>query len=115
MNEINTQGWNKVYRELEKVIGLDATLNLFKEYRGMQLNLPIRLISRSYMLEVLRNEYTGYNKQELARRFGYSQRSVERMLREIKNEKMNEVNDSEYPPYLIDLKRNNEKGNDNEE
>ena len=112
MNEINIQGWNKVYRELEKVIGLDATLSLFKEYRGMQLNLPIRLISRSYMLEVLRNEYTGYNKQELARRYGYSQRSVERMLREIKNEKVDEVNETEYPPYITDIKQQrNDEGN----
>ena len=109
MNEINIQGWNKIYRELEKVIGLDATLSLFKEYRGMQLNLPIRLISRSYMLEVLRNEYTGYNKQELARRFGYSQRSVERMLREIKNTKSNEVNEIDYPPYLTDIEQRSEQ------
>lgn len=116
MNDVDTHGWNKIYRDLEKTIGLEATLNLYQEYRGMQLNLPIRLISRSYMLDVLRTEYNGYNKQELARRFGYSQRSIERMLREIKDTPADEVKEEAYPPYLIDLQRlkNDEKGNENE-
>lgn len=103
MNELDTQGWNKVYRDLEKVIGLDATLSLFKEYRGMQLNFPIRLISRHAMIDILRTEYTGLNKQDLARRYGYSQRSIERMLREIRNESANKVEEESLPYYLADF------------
>ncbi|MEO1769746.1 Mor transcription activator family protein [Candidatus Enterococcus ferrettii] len=86
MNELDTSGWNKIYKDLQKVIGTEATLNLFKEYRGIQLNLPVRLISRSHMLDVLRIDYDGRNKQKLARAYGYSQRSIERMLREIKEQ-----------------------------
>lgn len=86
MEEFDTSGWNKIYKDLQKVIGTEATLNLFKEYRGIQLNLPVRLISRSYMLDILRNDYDGQNKQKLARLYGYSQRSIERMLREIREE-----------------------------
>lgn len=84
MEEFDTSGWNKVYKDLQKVIGTEATLSLFEEYRGIQLNLPVRLISRSYMLDILRSDYDGHNKQKLARMYGYSQRSIERMLREIR-------------------------------
>lgn len=87
METQRTRGWNKAYRDLEKIIGIEATLKLYQEYRGMQLNFPIRLISRAYFLEILRTHYTGSNKQALARKYGYSQRSVERMLREIRKEK----------------------------
>jgi len=83
---VNTLGWNSLYKELSGVIGIEATLKLYEEYRGMQLNLPARLISRKHLLICLKNEYTGENKRELARKYGYSQRTIERMIREFQRE-----------------------------
>lgn len=86
----NTSGWNRTYKDLEQIVGVEATIKIYKEYRGMQLNLPVRLFSRDYLTQRLAIEYNGLNKRELAKKYGYSQRTIERMLREIKNKNISD-------------------------
>lgn len=86
LSEPDITSWNSIYQELAKTIGVEATLKLYQDYRGLQLNLPVRLVSRESMLEQLKIEYTGENKRELARKYDYSQRTIERMLNEIQKE-----------------------------
>lgn len=97
LNEPEVQGWNRVYRELERVVGKQSTLAIYQEFRSLQVNFPIRLISRSYMKDVLRAEYTGRNKQQLANLYGYSQRSIERMLKELEKEEPIQMKEDTHP------------------
>lgn len=90
VSEPEAQGWNKVYRDLERLVGKQGTLAIYHEFRGLQINFPVRLISRAHMMEVLRYEYDGDNKQKLANHYGYSQRSIERMLKELEDEALEE-------------------------
>lgn len=103
VSEPEIQGWNKVYRDLEKIVGKQGTLAIYQEFRGLQINFPIRLISRAYMMDVLRTEYTGKNKQKLANHYGYSQRSIERMLKELEREEQPPM-DEEAFPFLVQYK-----------
>lgn len=103
VNEPEVQGWNKVYRDLERVVGKQSTLAIYQEFRGLQVNFPIRLISRAYMKDLLRTEYTGKNKQKIATHYGYSQRSIERMLKELERENPNQVKEATYP-YIAQWK-----------
>lgn len=97
MNEPEVKGWNKVYRDLERLVGKQGTLAIYQEFRGLQVNFPIRLISRAHMKDVLRTEYTGKNKQKIATDYGYSQRSIERMLKELAEEKSKQASEITYP------------------
>lgn len=100
VSEPEVQGWNKVYRDLEKIVGKQGTLAIYQEFRGLQINFPVRLISRAYMIDVLRTEYTGKNKQKLANHYGYSQRSIERMLKELEKEAQHQLEEESFPYFV---------------
>ena len=38
---IDTKSWQTVYKEMKHIIGVEATMKLFDEYKGTQLSFPI--------------------------------------------------------------------------
>lgn len=83
VSNMDTKSWHPVYQELKQIIGVEATMKLFDEYKGTQLSFPIRLVSRQYLQQAIATEYDGTNKRKLAKKYGYSQRTIERIIRTI--------------------------------
>lgn len=80
MESTDVNSWNDAYRDFAKVIGMDATLKVHQEFRGQQINFPMRLVSADAIRMVVQNEYNGANLKELAKDYGYSERHLRRLL-----------------------------------
>ena len=76
-------GLNDVYRELCDLVGYENMLKLYAQYKGFQVNFPTRLYSKDYVREVLKKEYNGSNTKELARKLGYSERWIRKIVEEV--------------------------------
>ena len=81
--QADISGLNDVYRELCDLVGYENMLKLYKQYKGFQVNFPTRLYSKDYVREVLKKEYNGSNTKELARRLGYSERWIRKIVEEV--------------------------------
>lgn len=83
MKEVCTSGLQGVYKELAEIIGVDATVAMYKELRGQQVTFPTRLYERNYVIQEVNLRYDGSNIKELAREFEYTERWIRTFI--IKN------------------------------
>ena len=72
---------NGVYEEFSSHVGIDATLKIYSEFKGQQINFPVKLFSQEYIISQITELYDGKNINQLAKRFGYSERWVRQMLK----------------------------------
>jgi Mor transcription activator family. len=73
---------NGIYEQLADLVGLDGVIRIYQAYKGQQLNFPVRLFSRGYVLSEVARQYNGKNINTLATKFGYSERQIRQMLKE---------------------------------
>ena len=73
---------NGIYEQLADLIGIDGAIRIYQYYKGQQLNFPVRLFSRGYVLSEVARQYNGSNVNTLATKFGYSERQIRQMLKE---------------------------------
>ena len=76
MKEVNTSGLQGVYKELAEIIGVDATIAVYKELKGQQVTFPTRLYERNYVIREVNLRYNGTNLKELAKEFNYTERWI---------------------------------------
>lgn len=81
--QADISGLNDVYRELCDLVGYENMLKLYAQYKGFQVNFPTRLYSKDYVREVLKKEYNGSNTKALARKLGYSERWIRKIVEEV--------------------------------
>ena len=81
--QADISGLNDVYRELCDLVGYENMLKLYAQYKGFQVNFPTRLYSKDYVREVLKREYNGSNTKALARKLGYSERWIRKIIEEV--------------------------------
>ena len=91
MESTDLNSWNDAYRDFAKIIGVDETLKVYQEFRGQQINFPMRLVSSDAIRMLVQNEYNGANLKELAKDYGYSERHLRRAL--TKSDFIEEKND----------------------
>lgn len=72
--------YNCVYKELAEMIGRDAALKIYVQFRGQQISFPTRLYSTAKVAKNVLKEYDGRNLKQLAKKYGYSEKTVRRML-----------------------------------
>ena len=71
---------NGIYKELSEKLGVSAAVEIYRMFRGQQISFPVRLLDpKQVQIEILR-AYDGTNLRDLANRYGYSEKSVRRML-----------------------------------
>ncbi len=80
----NPDGLNDVYRDIADEIGVENTLAIYKLFHGTQISFPNRLFSKEYIHNAIINEYNGSNVPQLAQKYNYSERSVWRILKSLK-------------------------------
>ncbi len=80
INADNIPYLSRVYKKLATEIGLENALKVHELFGGSQVNFPLKLFARDYTMAQIRSEYTGHNIQELAEKFGYSERWIREIL-----------------------------------
>ena len=74
-------GLNGVYKDIADEIGIENTLIIYKLFRGTQISLPSRLFSKENIHKAIFSEYNGKNIPQLAQKYNYSERSVQRIIK----------------------------------
>ena len=84
-----------VYQDMVENLGVEVTKRVHKYYNGQQVTFPMRLYSKKYVLERLK-EYDGTNLKALSRELGYSERWIRHLIETTKDEK-NPKKDNKCP------------------
>lgn len=73
---------NGIYKKIADLIGIDNAKLIFREYRGQQVTFPVEFYSKQYIYSRIIEEYDGTNTKQLATKYGYSERTVRRIVKE---------------------------------
>ncbi len=73
---------NTVYRDIGERLGMDAALEIYRMFRGQQISFPVRFFNPGMIQCVIVSEYDGTNLRTLATKYGYSEKTVRRILRQ---------------------------------
>ncbi|ARN89367.1 Mor transcription activator family protein [Levilactobacillus brevis] len=79
-DEVDVSVLHHFYRELDDLIGEEAMLLIYQQYKGMQMTIPTHLYDRELTAKKVLTEYNGSNQQILARKYGYSQKWIQRVI-----------------------------------
>ena len=87
MTENDPELLNTVYREIGEALGMGAAMVIYQMFRGQQISFPTRFFNPSRIQQIVIQEYDGTNLRTLAIKYGYSEKTVRRMIRERLEEK----------------------------
>lgn len=80
--ENETDLFNDTYKEIGNALGLDAAITIYQMYKGQQITFPIHLFNAKRISKSVIKEFDGTNIRELAKRYGYSEKTVRRMIKD---------------------------------
>lgn len=73
------------YQDLVRVIGLEATMRLCREFGGTDTYIPkVDGLLAAKQRELIRSEWNGYNAEQLARKYGVSARWIRKIVEDVK-------------------------------
>ena len=79
---LDKQLFNSVYKEIAEAFGVDVAIQFYQMYKGMQISFPTRLFNPDYVRTQIPIEYDGTNIKQLAKKYGYSEKTIRRMIKE---------------------------------
>ena len=74
---------NTVYKDIAEAFGIDIAIQFYQMDKGMQITFPTRLFNSEYVKKRIPIEYDGTNVKQLAKKYGYSEKTIRRMIKEI--------------------------------
>ncbi|AGU83472.1 MULTISPECIES: Mor transcription activator family protein [Streptococcus] len=82
LEQTHPSDWNKIYMELASLIGKENTILLYTHYKGAYINFPMRLLSKEGLQRIVYSEFNGNNSRDIAKKYGYSVRHINRVVQE---------------------------------
>ena len=79
-SDINASDLSGIYQDIAEVIGIEATLKLYDNFKGLQITFPKKLYSIGYVRK--QPTYPNADIKQLSKKLGYT----ERRLRQIKKQ-----------------------------
>ena len=73
---------NSVYKEVSEKLGMDVAVSLYQMFKGQQISFPMRFFNPERIQKIVVQEYDGTNIKTLAIKYGYSEKTVRRMIRD---------------------------------
>ena len=70
-----------VYREIADELGMETALEMYALFRGQQISFPVRFYDPDDVRSRVLEEYDGTNIRRLAAKYGYSEKTIRRMLK----------------------------------
>ena len=82
MAENDPELLNAVYREVSEKMGMDAAMEIYQMFKGQQISFPTRFFNPAKIQQIIVKEYNGSNIRTLATKYGYSEKTVRRIIKE---------------------------------
>ena len=82
MEDKESNLFNSVYREIGAELGLDAAIRVYQMFKGQQITFPIHLFDSKLIHRNIIKEYDGTNVKELAKKYGYSEKTIRRVIKD---------------------------------
>lgn len=73
---------NTVYKEISEKLGMDMAVEIYQMFKGQQISFPMRFYNPEQIQKVIMQEYDGTNIKALAIKYGYSEKTVRRIIKE---------------------------------
>lgn len=83
MAETDPDLLNTVYREIGEKLGMDAALEIFRMFKGQQINFPVRFFNPARIQQIIAEEYDGTNIRALAIKYNYSEKTIRRIIKDL--------------------------------
>lgn len=88
MVEKNSELLNSVYKEISEKLGMEMAVEIYQMFKGQQISFPMRLYNSQHVQKIIAQEYDGTNVKSLAIKYGYSEKTVRRIIKESSDQKM---------------------------
>ncbi len=72
-----------IYMEIANKIDVETAVTIYEMFRGQQVQFPQKLYSKEHMYSYIKEHYNGRNIRELAKKFGYSDRRIRQILKDM--------------------------------
>ncbi|MDU1855557.1 Mor transcription activator family protein [Clostridium baratii] len=72
--------YSGIYKDMIEVLGEKVTLEVYKNYKGQQVTFPMRLYSKKYVLDYIKENYDGTNVKQLSRDLGYTEKWIRQII-----------------------------------
>ena len=82
MVDKNSEVLNTVYKEISEKLGMEMAVEIYQMFKGQQISFPMRFYNPKYVRKIIAQEYDGSNIKALAVRYGYSEKTVRRIIKE---------------------------------
>ena len=82
MAENDPELLNAVYKEVSEKLGMDTAMEIYRMFKGQQISFPMRFFNPERIQKCIVQEYDGTNIQTLALKYGYSEKTVRRIIRD---------------------------------
>ena len=73
---------NTVYKEISENLGMDTALEIYRMFKGQQISFPMRFFNPQRIQKSIVQEYTGTNIKTLAIKYGYSEKTIRRIIKD---------------------------------
>lgn len=73
---------NTVYKEISEKLGMEMAVEIYQMFKGQQISFPMRFFNPRYIRKIIVQEYDGSNIKALAIRYGYSEKTMRRIIKE---------------------------------
>ena len=78
---------NSVYKEISEKLGMDTAMDIYQLFKGQQVTFPMRFFNAECIRKIIVQEYDGTNVKKLAVKYGYSEKTIRRIIQESVEEK----------------------------
>ncbi|MCD8391289.1 MAG: Mor transcription activator family protein [Firmicutes bacterium] len=82
MVQYDVKLFHNVYREIGEELGTDTALAVYRMFKGTQVCFPVRLFNPEKTREMIAKENNGHNVKLLAKKYGYSEKTIRRIIKE---------------------------------
>ena len=82
MAENDPELLNAVYKEVSEKLGMDTAMEIYRMFKGQQISFPMRFFNPERIQKCIVQEYDGTNIKMLAIKYGYSEKTVRRIIRD---------------------------------
>ena len=73
---------NTIYKEISEKMGMDVAMDIYQLFKGQQVTFPMRFFNADCIRKIIVQEYDGTNIKKLAVKYGYSEKTIRRIIRE---------------------------------
>ena len=82
MAETDPELLNSVYKEVSEKLGMDTAMEIYQMFKGQQISFPMRFFNPARIQKIIVQEYDGTNIKTLAIKYGYSEKTIRRIIKD---------------------------------